>query len=139
MQNKLSIHQQVRLPSHNDIDRTIKINGIDFEEKFIAKLIAKHMEKSNGLENPTITTAYEIYSKESPAAHQMKFQIDTRRYFNYFLEIGSNHPIIHNNTYLLEKEFNWKGLMIEYDGSFEELYKTNRPNSIYKIIVLSIL
>jgi len=51
----------------------------------------------------------------------------------YFLEIGSNHPITHNNTYLLEKKYNWKGLMIEYDKSFEQLYKLNRPNSIYRI------
>jgi hypothetical protein len=51
----------------------------------------------------------------------------------YFLEIGSNHPIIHNNTYLLENKFNWKGLLIEYDKSFEESYKIDRPNSIYQI------
>jgi len=51
----------------------------------------------------------------------------------YFLEIGSNHPIIHNNTYLLENNFNWKGLLIEYDKSFEKLYKIERPNSIYQI------
>ena len=51
----------------------------------------------------------------------------------YFIEIGANHPIIHNNTYLLEKNYNYKGLMVEYDKSFELLYKTIRPNSIYCI------
>jgi len=51
----------------------------------------------------------------------------------FFLEIGSNHPINGNNTYLLEKYHNWKGLMIEYDKKFEPLYKTHRPNSIYQI------
>ena len=51
----------------------------------------------------------------------------------YFLEIGSNHPIQHNNTYLLETKYNWRGLMVEYDKSFEELYTIHRPNSIYKI------
>jgi len=50
-----------------------------------------------------------------------------------FLEIGSNHPITHNNTYILEKKNNWKGIMIEYDKSFEHLYKIHRPNSIYLI------
>lgn len=49
----------------------------------------------------------------------------------YFLEIGSNHPKIHNNTYLLEKKYNWKGLMVEYDKLFAPLYKTHRPNSAY--------
>ena len=50
-----------------------------------------------------------------------------------FVEIGSNHPIAGNNTYLMESKFNWKGLMIEYDRSFEQLYKNLRPNSIYRI------
>lgn len=50
-----------------------------------------------------------------------------------FVEIGSNHPIAGNNTYLMESKFNWKGLMIEYDRSFEQLYKVLRPNSIYRI------
>lgn len=51
----------------------------------------------------------------------------------YFLEIGANHPITCNNTYMMEKEYGWKGLMIEYDSSFEQLYKDLRPNSIYRI------
>lgn len=50
-----------------------------------------------------------------------------------FLEIGSNHPIIHNNSFLLETENNYKGLMVEYDSSFENAYKIHRPNSIYVI------
>lgn len=51
----------------------------------------------------------------------------------YFLEIGANHPSINNNTYLLETKYNWKGLMVEYDKTFIELYKIQRPNSIYVI------
>jgi hypothetical protein len=48
-----------------------------------------------------------------------------------FLEIGSNDPIIHNNTYVLEIENQYKGIMVEYDKSFEQLYKNHRPNSIH--------
>lgn len=51
----------------------------------------------------------------------------------YFLEIGSNHPININNSYLLETKFGWKGIMIEYDASFLPLYKTHRPNSMHII------
>ncbi len=46
----------------------------------------------------------------------------------YFLEIGSNHPKEINNTYVLEKEYNWKGLMVEYDIKWEPLYKTYRTS-----------
>ena len=50
-----------------------------------------------------------------------------------FLEIGSNHPITHNNTYLLESQYQWKGLMIECDGFFEKFYNLDRPLSFYQI------
>ena len=49
----------------------------------------------------------------------------------YFLEIGSNHPININNSYVLETKFGWKGIMIEYDVSYLPLYKTHRPNSMH--------
>ena len=51
----------------------------------------------------------------------------------YFLEIGSNDPIHINNTYLLESNYNWKGIMVEYEPRFLPLYKEHRPNSIHII------
>lgn len=51
----------------------------------------------------------------------------------FFVEIGSNHPIDINNTYLLENQFNWKGIMVEYDNKFLPLYKEHRPNSLWVI------
>jgi hypothetical protein len=49
----------------------------------------------------------------------------------YFLEIGSNHPLNINNTYLLETSYGWKGIMVEYNESFLPMYKEHRPNSIH--------
>jgi hypothetical protein len=51
----------------------------------------------------------------------------------FFVEIGSNDPIKINNTYKLEKEFDWKGIMIEYEASYLPAYKIHRPNSIHVI------
>ena len=51
----------------------------------------------------------------------------------YFLEIGSNHPITINNTYLLEKNYGWKGIMVEYNPDYLPLYKEHRQNSIHVI------
>jgi hypothetical protein len=51
----------------------------------------------------------------------------------YYLEIGSNHPKKRSNTYLLESEFNWTGIMIERDESFLALYKRDRPKSTHVI------
>jgi integrase len=87
MQNNLSVFGQNQSPSYPNIDRTIKVNGVDFEERFIAELIADHMKYPHNSQKPTITTAFEIYKKESPAAKQRKFQIDLDRNFNIFLTI----------------------------------------------------
>ena len=46
----------------------------------------------------------------------------------YFLEIGSNHPSYINNTYKLEKEYDWNGLMVEYDSKWESEYKSQRKS-----------
>lgn len=54
-----------------------------------------------------------------------------RKTNGFFLEIGSNHPIEINNSYILEKKYNWKGIMIEYDQHFKELYRIHRPNSVH--------
>ena len=50
-----------------------------------------------------------------------------------FVEIGSNHPIGVNNTYLLENKYGWSGFMVEYDGVFINEYKLHRPKSIHLI------
>ena len=51
----------------------------------------------------------------------------------FFLEIGSHDAVYINNSFVLEKIFNWKGIMIEYNEEYLESYKTHRPNSIHVI------
>jgi len=51
----------------------------------------------------------------------------------FFIEIGSNHPEVNNNTYILEKKYNWKGIMIEYNNEWLSLYKKYRNNSCHII------
>lgn len=46
-----------------------------------------------------------------------------------FLEIGSNDPIAINNSYLLERDYGWSGIMIEYEPRFLSSYKIHRPKS----------
>jgi hypothetical protein len=68
-------------------------------------------------------------------AEQDKFVLNMTNFKRdgYFLEIGSNHPISINNTYKLEKEYNWKGIMVEYNPKFLASYKEHRPNSFHII------
>lgn len=68
-------------------------------------------------------------------AEQDKFVLNVlkEKRNGYFLEIGSNHPININNSFLLEKKYDWKGIMVEYNPSFLPLYEMFRPNSIHVI------
>jgi hypothetical protein len=50
-----------------------------------------------------------------------------------FLEIGSNDPVTHNNSYLLESEYHYRGLLVEYEPRFAAGYRRLRPNSAYVI------
>jgi len=39
-----------------------------------------------------------------------------------FLDLGCNHPITINNTFLLESVFGWSGLSVDIDKSFFDLF-----------------
>ncbi len=43
-----------------------------------------------------------------------------------FVEIGSNHPVTCNNTYLLEKRFGWRGLALETNKYYVDMYNNER-------------
>ena len=48
-----------------------------------------------------------------------------------FLEIGSNDPIEINNSYVLESEYGWRGIMVEYDSRYLKKYLEHRPSAIH--------
>lgn len=45
-----------------------------------------------------------------------------------FLEIGTEHPVLNNNTFYLERFLNWNGVLIEYENRWEEYYKKWRTS-----------
>ena len=46
-----------------------------------------------------------------------------------FVELGSNDPIVINNTWPLERDYDWTGLMVEYDRAWAPKYISTRPKS----------
>ncbi len=48
----------------------------------------------------------------------------------YFLELGSRHPKENNNSYILEKSFGWRGVMVDRENTYKQEYISQRPNSI---------
>ena len=45
-----------------------------------------------------------------------------------YLEIGSGHPVVHSNTYLLEKYFDWKGISIDNNSALCYDFTLQRQN-----------
>ncbi len=58
----------------------------------------------------------------SEAEHKIKNR-------GYFVEIGATNGIDLSNTYLLETEFSWTGILAEPARVWEKQLKANRPNS----------
>ena len=74
--------------------------------------------------------------KYNGAAGQDAFALNINQFKTggYFLEFGSQHPTNENNTYLLESEYNWKGLMFEWEDKYVPLYKKDRSEDTTYII-----
>jgi len=67
---------------------------------------------------------------------QDKFVANALKFKNngFFVEFGSQDPININNTYTLEKEFGWKGIMFEWDEKYAPLYEKHRSDETTYII-----
>lgn len=67
------------------IIKRVSINGVEFDEDFLAGLVAKHISQRGHLKQPTLTTAFEIYMHEKSAVSRKKFRDNATRDFNSFL------------------------------------------------------
>jgi FkbM family methyltransferase len=75
---------------------------------------------------------YEKYTKKSYSISNVDLIID--RMFSkvekgFFIDLGCNHPIKFNNTYLLYKR-GWRGINIDLDPKNIRLFDLERPNEI---------
>jgi hypothetical protein len=48
-----------------------------------------------------------------------------------YIEIGANHPVANNNSYLLSSSFEWRGVSVEYDPSHLPAWASLRPNDTF--------
>lgn len=87
--------------------------------------IFKNKEKFENKDNKqTYTKSYSQLNQDVNALEFFNYKKD-----GFFVEIGANDGVTLSNTYLLEKEFGWKGICVE---AIPELYNKlviNRPNS----------
>jgi hypothetical protein len=71
-----------------------------------------------------------IYKNGNGQAHQDSFVLNAlnEKRNGCYVEIGSNDPVLHNNTYLLETEYNWTGVGFEWDQNLANNYNNVRKN-----------
>lgn len=51
----------------------------------------------------------------------------------YYLEIGGSHPYESNNTFLLESNYNWNGISIEYNRELCDKFNAVRSNQCLEL------
>ncbi len=49
-----------------------------------------------------------------------------------YLEIGANDPIVLSNSCLLETQFGWKGISLEYQAALVDAFNVQRSNVCYQ-------
>tara|TARA_B100000945_G_C20412282_1_gene613235 strand:+ start:948 stop:1640 length:693 start_codon:yes stop_codon:yes gene_type:complete len=82
---------------------------------------------------------YKKYSKKSYAISNVDLVIDRllkNKKKGFYIDIGCNHPIKYNNTFLLYKR-GWNGINIDLDRKSIKQFNIFRPNDINLEIALS--
>lgn len=84
----------------------------------------------NGINYGSLYTSLNLkkyqHSNSSQSQEAFVLNVLKEKKEGVFVEIGSSNPRESNNTYLLEKEFNWSGLAIDYDKRLVDLYNKER-------------
>ena len=68
------------------VERLINVNGMNFEEEFLAKVVSEHLARQRDGRLPTITDAFKIYMNESASAHRPTFVKHATYHFRSFKE-----------------------------------------------------
>jgi len=58
------------------------------------------------------------------------FNLFNQKLEGYFVEVGGANGVDLSNTYLLERQFGWKGIIVEPAKTWHEELYANRPNTI---------
>lgn len=73
---------------------------------------------------------FKKYSKSYSAHNQESFVLNVlqEKQNGYYVEIGAGAYQAHSNTWLLETEYNWKGIGLDLNDSLVKDYNNNRKN-----------
>jgi len=63
-----------------------------------------------------------------PLQSGLAYKLNRDKREGYYVEIGAGHYQNGNNTYVLEKEYGWKGVSIDNSEKLVEIFNQNRSN-----------
>ena len=91
----MKIDQPHNNNTKSDVSRTkrVTVNGIEFDEDFLAGLVANHLRHKPIEAEPTISTAFQIYMYERTGRKGQRFAADATRNYNYFLSQFGDLPL----------------------------------------------
>lgn len=125
----------------------IELYKIIFDEKYINSKIRKYLLKTISLlaENTKLSQPKfieKILNNQIESYSQLKQDIFVLTMLNnktsgYFIEVGAGDGINFSNTYLLEKNFNWNGVLIEPNKTFYEACIRSRKCEIINKLLLN--
>ena len=80
---------------------------------------------------PSNKEFYRVMYRSKAQLFQDLFAIDALRYIRngYYVEFGALDGITSSNTFMLEKDFEWRGILVEPDKYYYEKLKMNRPKN----------
>ena len=71
----------------------ISVNGIKFDEAFIAELLVNYLRNKPTTNEPTVSTAFQIYMRERTGRKGQRFVADATRNCNYFISQFGDMPL----------------------------------------------
>ena len=106
-------------------------NSFDSDRQEEINKLKKENEKNRFLLSDKIsrkTELFEFYESSKSQICQDWFVLESLNYKKngYFVEIGAASGVELSNTFLLEKEYNWKGILSEPSPGWKESLEKNR-------------
>lgn len=84
--------------------------------------------QNSGFEKNKINIFFQ--SKSQLGQDLLALQISNFKFDGFYVEFGATDGVLHSNSYLLEKHFNWKGILSEPARSWHKDLANNRNSKI---------
>jgi len=120
---KILLNSKIKFPYYKEDDLTFNIQ--QFKELFET---SKNNEIS--LENFIFNIQKKNNLSKSQLYQDILIDLILDKDNGFFCEVGACDGIVHSNSYFLENNRNWKGILCEPASFWIEKLKINRPNSI---------